>query len=137
MTFSQAIKRGLNGVFDYRTRSTRSEFWWCVLLVIVLSSAIEALRRFIEPFMGTDPENSYTYIVGMGVWSLCVCAVLLPLSVRRLHDVGRSGAWMLIGVIPFGGVILFYFFCRDSSPNWNCYGDDPKAFYAKEESLTV
>ena len=52
---------------------------------------------------------------------------MLPLSVRRLHDTGKSGWFILLGLIPFvGGIILLIFFCMDSQPETNEYGPSPK-----------
>ncbi len=58
-------------------------------------------------------------------------AGLLPglgVAVRRLHDTGRSGWMILIGLIPFvGAIALFVFMCLDSQPGPNEYGPNPKA----------
>jgi uncharacterized membrane protein YhaH (DUF805 family) len=57
-------------------------------------------------------------------------AILLPglgVSIRRLHDTGRSGWWLLIGLVPFvGGITLLVFTCLDSAPGANAYGPNPK-----------
>ncbi len=50
------------------------------------------------------------------------------MTVRRLHDTGRSGWWVLIGFIPLvGGIILLVFMCQDSEPGANRFGANPKA----------
>ena len=47
--------------------------------------------------------------------------------VRRLHDIGKSGWWILIGIVPFiGAILLFFFTIRDSQPGINQYGPKPK-----------
>lgn len=59
----------------------------------------------------------------------CLAALLpgLAAGVRRLHDIGKSGWWMLIGLVPIvGAILLFVFFCRDSQPGDNAYGANPK-----------
>jgi len=72
-----------------------------------------------------------------GVRELCtlVSAVLvlativpnLAVSVRRLHDTGRSGWFLLVGLLPFvGGIILILLMALDGEPNENRYGPDPK-----------
>ena len=57
-------------------------------------------------------------------------ALLLPslaVNVRRLHDTGRSGWWILIGLIPvIGFIVLLVFECQDSQPGTNAYGPSPK-----------
>ena len=50
---------------------------------------------------------------------------------RRLHDIGRSGWWLLIGVIPLiGAIVLFVFSVQGSEPGHNVYGPNPKAAFA-------
>jgi hypothetical protein len=44
------------------------------------------------------------------------------LSVRRLHDTGKSGWWLLISLIPFGGIVLLIFYIQGSQPGPNQYG---------------
>ncbi|MCC6909902.1 MAG: DUF805 domain-containing protein [Phycisphaerales bacterium] len=57
-------------------------------------------------------------------------AVLVPciaVGVRRLHDTGRSGLWLLIAFIPVvGGLALLVFFVLDSEPGTDAYGPNPK-----------
>lgn len=50
----------------------------------------------------------------------------LSVTVRRLHDTGRSGWWLLALLIPFGGIIIFVFSCLDSHPGDNRFGPNPK-----------
>ena len=51
---------------------------------------------------------------------------LFPLSIRRLHDTERSGCYLLLNFITFEGIILFIFFCKDSTPYLNIYGPSNK-----------
>jgi uncharacterized membrane protein YhaH (DUF805 family) len=57
-------------------------------------------------------------------------ALFLPglgVSIRRLHDTGRSGWWLLIGLVPLVGlIVLIVFFVQDSQPAANAYGPSPK-----------
>ncbi len=55
----------------------------------------------------------------------------LAVSVRRLHDIGRSGWWLLIAFIPLiGAIVLLIFMVLDSKPNNNDYGESPKQVFA-------
>lgn len=96
-------------------RASRSEYWWWVLFTFVISAIVAAV--FGD---GT---------AGKIVSSLVGLAFLLPglgLSVRRLHDTGKSGWWILIGLIPLvGAIILLIFFIKDSDPATNAYGPVP------------
>lgn len=61
-------------------------------------------------------------------------AVRSAVSVRRLHDTGRSGWWLLIGLIPLAGaIVLLVFLCTDSEPGPNRFGPSPKADAAGHE----
>jgi len=51
----------------------------------------------------------------------------LAVSIRRLHDTGRSGWWILLGFIPvLGGLVLLVFYCIDSQAGENAWGLNPK-----------
>ena len=71
-------------------------------------------------------------MIGLGLLGfLYAVAVFIPrlaVTVRRLHDSGRTGWWALIGLVPFiGFVILLIFMVLDSEPGDNAYGPNPKA----------
>ena len=52
----------------------------------------------------------------------------LAVSVRRLHDIGKSGWWLLLNIVPLvGPLVLLYFAVKDSQPGSNQYGPNPKA----------
>lgn len=81
---------------------------------------------FIDGMIGL-----YSIEAGLGVLSgIYTLAVLIPslaVTVRRLHDIGRSGWWLLIAFIPLiGALILLIFTVLDSKPGSNQYGPDPK-----------
>ena len=61
------------------------------------------------------------------LWSLAMFIPGLAVSVRRLHDIGRSGWWLLLSLIPLvGAIILIIWYCTDSQPGANQYGSNPK-----------
>lgn len=106
-------------VFDGRAR--RREYWVFALVNLV----IFFLLGWIEGILGIAPTTQYSVLA-----TLFFLAVFLPslaVSVRRLHDTGRSGWWVLIGLIPFiGWLVLFVFCVLDSQPGQNQYGPNPK-----------
>jgi uncharacterized membrane protein YhaH (DUF805 family) len=81
-----------------------------------------------------DQAIGFTYsdLTLGGGWLATIAAIVflvpnLAVGVRRLHDTGRTGWWLLIGLVPLIGVIvLIYFFVLDSE-NDNQYGPSPKA----------
>lgn len=104
-------------------RSRRREYWgfilFYVLLVVVLA--------LIDAALGTSAEPAEPGILS----SIFVLAMLIPsfsVGVRRLHDTGRSGWWMLLSFVPLiGTIVLLVFTLQDSEPGENRYGPNPKA----------
>ena len=113
----------LQKYFDFSGRARRKEYWYFVLFNIIVS----IILAVIDQAIGTGSMES-----GVGLLcSLYSLAVLLPglgVSVRRLHDTGRSGWWILINLIPLIGSIVFLVFTvSDGDPGPNQYGPDPLA----------
>ncbi len=100
-------------VFDGRAR--RKEYWYFALFSFIISLVL----GLIDQAIGIN-------VLG----SLYGLAVLLPavgVSIRRLHDTGRSGWWLLIGLIPLiGTIILIIYMASDSQVGTNQYGSSPK-----------
>jgi uncharacterized membrane protein YhaH (DUF805 family) len=65
------------------------------------------------------------------LYSIVIFGTLLPhlaVSVRRLHDVNRTGWWYLLGFVPLlGAIVLLVWFCTDGTRGPNRFGADPKA----------
>ena len=103
-----------NKYAQFTGRARRSEYWYFVLFNILIGIGIS----LIDVFAGTAFLNI--------IYSLAVLVPGLAVAVRRLHDTGRSGIWILIGLIPLIGVIvLIVFMVEDSKPD-NQYGPNPK-----------
>jgi uncharacterized membrane protein YhaH (DUF805 family) len=99
-------------VFDGRAR--RQEFWMFALINFIVALVL----NFISPFLG-------------GIYALAVLLPNIGVGVRRLHDIGRSGWWLLVGLIPLiGWIVLIVFFVQDSQPGDNQFGPNPKAVVA-------
>ncbi|MGW0999456.1 DUF805 domain-containing protein [Streptomyces sp. NPDC002523] len=105
--FIEALKK--YAVFSGRAR--RSEYWYFFLFYIILYAVFLGVGLAIK-------VPALVAIVALGL--------LLPawgVTVRRLHDTGRSGWWILLGWVPF---LLLIFSCLDSEPGENKYGSNPK-----------
>ncbi|GHT90439.1 aminopeptidase [Betaproteobacteria bacterium] len=112
---------------DFEGRAGREEFWMYTLFVILVFiplSIVAAIAFAISNILG---------ILLFGVLVLAAIGLFVPslaISVRRLHDTGRSGWWYLICVIPIvnwvGSIVLLVFYCLDSQPDENQYGPNPK-----------
>lgn len=120
MSFVDAVKTVLSKYATFSGRARRSEFWFWFLAFML--AAIVA--SFIDQSMGTKPGQP-----GIATIVLIVAAFLpnLAVTVRRLHDTGRSGGWIFLGLIPFiGSIVLLVFYASDSQGD-NQYGKSPKA----------
>jgi uncharacterized membrane protein YhaH (DUF805 family) len=107
-------------VFSGRAR--RKEYWMFTLFSVLISVVLAIIDAMIR-----DGDGG-----GMGplraVYSLAVLIPSLAVTVRRLHDTGRSGWWLLISLVPcVGGLVLLIFTVEDGKPGENQYGPNPKA----------
>ena len=121
--FMEAVKKAFAGKCDYDSRSRRSEYW-CFSLFMCLVEIVCIVIMIIFNLIGIGVVGIIMVaVVGLVLFFLCG----LPLAVRRLHDTGKSGWFLLLGLIPFiGGFILLIFFCLDSRAENNQYGPSPK-----------
>ena len=112
-------------VFDGRAR--RKEYWMFVLFNIVIAAALAIVGRVI----GLDGVLRALYTLGVLIPSLAV-------SVRRLHDTGRSGWWLLVVLVPLvGWLIVLYFMVQPGETAENRYGPDPKSDTRQRPDLPV
>ncbi len=107
---------------DFNGRARRKEYWMFVLFNIIF--AICAI--FIDNIIGTAIDG-----IGYGIiYLLYTLAVFIPglaVTVRRLHDIGKSGWMILVGLIPFiGGIWLLVLTVTEGNSGANEYGPDPK-----------
>ncbi len=96
-------------------RARRTEYWMFVLINFLIGIALS----IVEAVVGLSGYLS-------GIYSLAIFLPSLAVVVRRLHDTGRSGIWILIGLVPLiGAIVLLIFMCLDSEGD-NPYGPSPK-----------
>jgi uncharacterized membrane protein YhaH (DUF805 family) len=108
-------------VFDGRAR--RKEYWMFILFNIIIT----AVLALIDSLIGTIIRQGGFGLL-QGLYDLAVLIPSIAVTVRRLHDTGRTGWWILIGLIPvIGGIVLLIFMLLDSEPGENQYGPNPKA----------
>lgn len=117
-----------NRFADFKGRSTRSEYWYFVLFALLISIVLRVIDTFmINPMMGMTPEEATKGGILITVFALAMLLPQIGVGVRRLHDVGMSGWWYLIALVPIiGALILIFFFVKDSQPGENMYGPNPK-----------
>lgn len=124
MGMGTAIKSCFSKYATFRGRARRSEFWFWALFQNLIALAL------IPCMFSSMPESLF---VVPGIWGLWLLISFLPslaVTVRRLHDTGKSGLLLLLYLIPFVQFILpivfFIFYCMDSTPGENQYGPNPK-----------
>lgn len=123
MGFAEAIKSFWSNYATFKGRARRSEYWFIQLFLIITNVAVGAIDLVL---MNGDVDrfiaNGGGGIVGL-VWILVTIVPALAVLVRRLHDTGKSGWWVLMGFVPFAGaIVLFVFTVLDSTPGENKYG---------------
>ena len=118
-------------------RSRRSEFWYFFLMLFLFNIAYQIIYRTIyyNSYYYYDSYDNREYNIGLLEFVVIVYALLailffipyVSVTVRRLHDTGRSGLYIFVSFIPFAGpFILLYFCCLDSEERPNEYGPSPK-----------
>ena len=111
--------------FDFSGRSRRKEYWMFFLFNLGIGIAL----------LGADLlAGSYSKSAGMGLlgglYSLATLIPNLSITVRRLHDIGRSGWWFFILLVPLiGAIVLLVFMLLDSKEGSNDYGPNPKLIH--------
>lgn len=119
---------------DFSGRARRREFWSWVLLVWLLLFALMYLDAALGlggSATGWATGTSFGFSLSGGlltaIFALATLIPSLAVSVRRLHDIGRSGAFLLFILIPlFGWAYLLYLYVQPGLTGPNAYGADPK-----------
>ena len=127
MSFGEAIKSFWSNYATFKGRSRRSEYWFIQLFLILTNLAVAAIDLVL---MNGDVDrfiaNGGGGIVGL-IWILVTIVPALAVLVRRLHDSGKSGWWVLIGFVPLvGAIVLLVLTVLDSDRAENKHGASPK-----------
>lgn len=136
MSFVTAVKTCLRKYADFTGRARRSEYWWFYLAYVLAVLAVAIVGGVLTAVAGAVSESASGVVgtlVGL-VYGLVALGLVLPtlaVGARRLHDTGRSGWWLLIGLIPLGGIVLLVFWVTDSTPGTNRFGPSPKDLAAQ------
>ena len=109
--------------FQFAGRSHRGEFWWFTLAIIFISLVLDAIEGFAT---GRSMFDLEVYLLS-STWSVFLAVPQLAISARRLHDVGRSGWWQLIGLTIIGIIPLVYWFVQKGQAEDNIYGSPSDA----------
>ncbi|TNB62512.1 DUF805 domain-containing protein [Campylobacter helveticus] len=119
MNFTQAVSVGLTKLFCFQGRTSRSEFWWFVLFLTIVSFILRLPLFFLSP-------DSIFYLSYDAITLLVVGIVGIAIATRRLHDIDKSGWWQLLNLIPLiGFIVLLCWFCEKGTDGENRFGADP------------
>ncbi|HRZ98725.1 MAG TPA: DUF805 domain-containing protein [Paludibacter sp.] len=110
----------LKQYLDFSGRARRKEYWMFILFNIIFS----AIAMTIDYLLGLSVMGSGPITM---IYSLAILIPSIAVVVRRLHDINKSGAWILIGFIPLLGAIwLLVLLIKAGVVGDNQYGPDPK-----------
>jgi uncharacterized membrane protein YhaH (DUF805 family) len=113
----EAVVSAYRQYFRFQGRSSRSEFWWFYLFWFIVVVILGGLQQSLK--------DSVTYTL-VAVFVLGSFLPFLAVTVRRLHDTGRSGFWIFIDLIPIlGTVVLIVFWASPGQAGANSYGPPP------------
>jgi len=119
MNFIQAVESGFRNYVNGGGRASRSEYWYWTLFAIIVGVVAAIIDLLAFPTAGWDPVGTITSI-GLFLPGLAV-------SIRRLHDIDRSGYWVLIALTVIGILLLIYWACVRGTEGDNDFGPDPLA----------
>ena len=119
MTFPQAIASVFRNYVTFSGRAGRSEFWYWVLFALICGVATAILDLALFDESTVSPLNL--------IFNIATFLPGLAVSARRLHDIGRTGWWLLIALTIIGLVVLIVWYCQKSDTGPNVYGSEPSA----------
>jgi len=112
MSFMDSTKTCVQKSFTIEGRASRSEYWFFYLFIIIAQIGLGV----VDGVAGTP----------LSLLVLALFPAIICVSIRRMHDVGKSGWLLLIGLIPLVNLILLYWFIFDGGqPHANHFGAVP------------
>ncbi|WP_237051485.1 DUF805 domain-containing protein [Magnetospirillum sp. ME-1] len=111
-----AVKTCIGKYATFQGRASRSEYWYFTLFMLILNLISGVIAGASLGVLAVLPL----------VLTIALFVPALAVSVRRLHDLDKSGWWVLIILIPLiGGLILLFWACKRGTEGQNMYGSDP------------
>ena len=117
--FQAALKK----YAEFSGRARRSEYWYFTLFNALFLLLAMGVDNVLGTTIGGMPYGVFYFLLALVLW-----LPGLSVFVRRMHDIGKSGWWLLIGLIPVVGAIWLLVLCfTEGTIGDNEYGADPKA----------
>ncbi len=121
---------------EFSGRSRRKEYWMFALFNILFIFGLAMIMAVLASIFG---DTGIVFIIPVIILIIYFAVVFIPalaVTVRRLHDTGRSGWFILLNFIPYvGGLIVFIFTVLDSEPGENKWGPNPKEDYVYDSDI--
>ena len=124
----QAYTKMWKGIIDIKGRTTRRDYWLATLCSVLVSGLVILNGAMWISLLGENlhnPENAvyfYAEQITLVLFNWISSLACATMSVRRLHDVGKSGWWCLLWLIPLiGWIVLIVFLCEESKLENNPY----------------
>lgn len=126
--FTQALESALlKNFFKCSGRARRSEYWYFMLFILIIFTILFFLIMLTKDILILILLR-FSYFDKFGVlFCFLVGVPSVTVTIRRLHDIGKSGLYFFLIFIPvIGNIILLVFLLTDSQPEENIYGPCPK-----------
>ncbi len=115
--FAQAVSSAFSNYVNFSGRASRTEYWYFALFLFIVGVATSLIDYVAMPDIEWSPLNT--------IFSLATFLPSLSVSVRRLHDIDRTGWWVLIALTIVGLIVLLIFACTRGTIGSNRFGPDP------------
>jgi uncharacterized membrane protein YhaH (DUF805 family) len=117
MNFVEAISSGFRNYVNFSTRASRSEYWYWVLFTLILGVVTSIIDSIVFGYSSISPINV--------IASLATLLPSIGVAVRRLHDIDRTGWWLLIAFTIIGVILLIVWDCFKGTSGSNRFGPNP------------
>ena len=127
LSMGEAVASVFKNYANFKGRARRSEYWW---FLVFNSLVVIFLNLIVQPIAASNTESIFMLGLVLLLYLAYLVGMIIPcwaVTVRRLHDIGKSGWWWLIALIPIvGSLVLLVWSCQDSDVCENKYGPSPK-----------
>ena len=120
MNILEAVSSGFRNYVNFSGRSVRSEYWYWALFATIVVGVFGVIDEKLYPGAQMGAFSVVNIIVVLGL-----ILPSLALSVRRLHDIDRTGWWVLLNLTAIGGLVTLYWALLAGTHGPNRFGPDP------------
>ena len=129
--FVESVRLFFKNFANFKARSSRGAYWWWVLASALIAFVLGVVDGLV---FGFDPEDMEAF---SNIFSLATLVPNIALSVRRLHDVGRSGWWLLLYLTVIGILVVLWWAIQPGERASNRFGPDSEAGKASADDVAA